>query len=77
VFDCETTPIRRFAAAGCARTSMPATKARSPVGITVVVSIPIVVDLPAPFGPSRPKNSPASIARSTPSTAVTEPPWLA
>ena len=28
------------------------------VGATVVVSMPMVVDLPAPFGPSRPNTSP-------------------
>ena len=33
------------------------------------VSIRIVVDLPAPFGPSRPKHTPAGTSRSRPSTA--------
>jgi hypothetical protein len=51
-----TTPILRFTPTGSATTSMPATQARPPVGSTKVVSMPIVVDLPAPFGPSRPKN---------------------
>ena len=32
---------------------------------------PIVVLLPAPFGPSRPKNSPRSTAKDTPRTAST------
>ena len=40
MFACETTPIRRFAAAGWARTSIPATNARPPVGTTVVVEHP-------------------------------------
>ena len=44
-----------------------------PVGTTVVVSIPIVVDLPAPFGPSSPKNSPRRTSRSSPSTATSDP----
>ena len=35
-----------------------------------MVSIPAVVVLPAPFGPSRPKISPASMLRSSPSTAL-------
>ena len=39
------------------------------VGITRVVSIPAVVDLPAPFGPSRPKISPWCTVRSRSSTA--------
>src|SRR5436309_246639 len=43
-----------------------------PVGTTVVV-IPMVVDLPAPFGPSRPKNSPGRTSRSSPSTATSDP----
>src|SRR3954453_2129466 len=37
------------------------------------VSIRIVVDLPAPFGPSSPKQIPAGTSRSMPSTAVSEP----
>jgi hypothetical protein len=37
------------------------------------VSIRMVVDLPAPFDPSRPKHVPAGTSRSSPSTAVTEP----
>jgi hypothetical protein len=36
-------------------------------------SILIVVVLPAPFGPSRPKTSPSAIVRVSPSTAVTSP----
>ena len=49
---------QRLAAVGCASTSMPPTMALPLVGITRVVSIPTVVVLPAPFGPSRPKISP-------------------
>ena len=33
----------------------------------------MVVVLPAPFGPSRPKHSPRSTSRSSPSTAITDP----
>ena len=68
-----TTPIRRFTPTGSATTSMPATQARPPVGSTSVVSMPIVVDLPAPLGPSRPKNSPPLTSRSMPQTAGTSP----
>ncbi len=38
--------------------SKPLTRAMPEVGGTSVVSIRISVDLPAPFGPSRPKTSP-------------------
>src|SRR5229473_2058587 len=48
-----TTPILRFTPTGSATTSRPATQARPPVGKTRVVSMPMVVDLPAPFGPSK------------------------
>src|SRR5215212_7653635 len=37
------------------------------------VSIRMVVDLPAPFGPSRPRQMPAGTSRSSPSTAVIGP----
>ena len=40
-------------------TSWPATSAEPPVGRTSVQSMLIVVDLPAPFGPRKPKISPA------------------
>ena len=43
------------------------------VGAIVVVSIPIVVDLPAPFGPSRPNTSPFATANSISFTASTPP----
>ena len=33
----------------------------------------IVVDLPAPFGPSSPKDSPAGTLKEMPSTAATSP----
>src|SRR5215831_6271985 len=68
-----TTPIRRFTATGSATTSIPATRARPPVGRTSVVSMPMVVDLPAPFGPSRPNSTPAGTVRSMPQTAGTSP----
>jgi hypothetical protein len=68
---CETTPIRRFVAVGCATTSTPETQARPPVGITRVVSMPTVVVFPAPFGPRRPKISPLRTSMSRSSTATT------
>ena len=42
-------------------------------GWIVVVSIPIVVDLPAPFGPRRPNTSPAVTSKLMPRTASTPP----
>ena len=68
-----TTPILRFTPTGSATTSRPATQARPPVGSTRVVSMPMVVDLPAPFGPSSPKNWPEPTDRSMPRTAGTSP----
>ena len=54
---------------------MPPTHALRPsVGITRVVSMPTVVVLPAPFGPSRPKISPLVHRRSRFSTARSGPP---
>ncbi len=49
-----TTPITCLANAGWLTMSTPPTHAWPLVGMTRVVSIPIVVVLPAPFGPSRP-----------------------
>ena len=50
-------------------TSWPSTRALPEVGMSSVISILIVVVLPAPFGPSRPKSSPFSIWKLTPFTA--------
>jgi hypothetical protein len=44
------------------------------VGESVVVRIEIVVVLPAPFGPRRAKNSPASTLKLAPSTAFSPSP---
>ena len=48
-------------------------RAEPDVGRTVVVSMPTVVDLPAPFGPSSPKTSPVATSKSIPFTASTPP----
>ena len=45
-------------------------KARPLVGCVRVVRIPMVVDFPAPLGPSSPKISPARISKETPSSAT-------
>ena len=67
------TAMRRFSSIGSAATSTPATSARPAVGVISEVSMPIVVDLPAPLGPISPKHSPGRTSRSTPSTACTSP----
>ena len=54
-------------------TSRPCRRAEPDVGPTVVVSMPTVVDLPAPFGPSSPKTSPVATSKSMPLTASTPP----
>src|SRR5262245_33290186 len=64
------TPIRRRTATLSATTSDPATHAWPEVRVTRVVRMPMVVVLPAPFGPSRPKNSPRRISRSRPWSAT-------
>ena len=61
------------AAIGSVVTPWPASNAVPPVGRIVVVRIPIVVDLPAPLGPRRPKTSPAATSKSIDFTASTPP----
>jgi hypothetical protein len=70
VLACELTPIRCLTRRGSRATSAPHTRAVPPVGLISVVSMPIVVDLPAPFGPSSPKSSPGATSRSSPATAA-------
>ena len=60
------------ARSGWRSTSCPSSRARARRwATTVVVSMPIVVDFPAPFGPSRPKTSPGATSKSIPFTAST------
>src|SRR5215510_14877151 len=54
-------------------TSCPATLAVPEVGSARVHRILIVVDLPAPFGPRKPKVSPAETSQSMPRTASISP----
>ena len=51
--------MRRRTSSGSLATSTPATRAEPDVIDSSVVSIFTVVDLPAPFGPRKPKTSPA------------------
>ena len=60
-------------AAGCLLTSYPATDALPFVMDARVSSILIVVVLPAPFGPKKPKISPSSTSKEMSSTALTFP----
>jgi hypothetical protein len=64
------------AAIGSVATSKPSRRALPPVGATVVVSIPTVVDLPAPFGPSKPNTSPGTTSKLIPRTASTPPAYV-
>jgi hypothetical protein len=55
---------------------MPATVAEPLVGVDSVVRILMVVDLPAPLGPSRPNTVPGGTEKLSPSRAVTSPYFL-
>src|ERR1043166_5485791 len=68
-----TTPICRLTSTGCWMKSRPRSDIRPEVGASSPVNILMVVDLPAPFGPRKPKNWPDSTCRSMPSTAVSAP----
>ena len=68
-----TTPIRRLAVIGSASMSTPKIDTCPPVLITSEQITPMVVDLPAPFGPSSAKKSPSSTHRSMPFRASKPP----
>ena len=70
---CITWPMRRRTSPGSRMTSNPQTRAVPSFGASSVVSMRIVVVLPAPFGPSSPKTSPRSTRRSRQSTARCAP----
>ena len=53
--------------------SCPATVARPSVGLMMPHSIRMVVDLPEPLGPRKPKISPGATENETRSTAVKSP----
>src|ERR1700742_3107382 len=56
-----------------ATTSKPATSARPALGLVSVQSMLIVVVLPAPLGPRKPKTSPVPTSKLTPLTASKSP----
>src|SRR5882672_1092820 len=66
-------PISRRASIGCSTISKPPTLTVPSVGGMKPVIIRMVVDLPAPFGPRKPKTSPRSIENEIPSTARLAP----
>src|SRR5215831_5368422 len=68
-----TTPIWRFTSTGCAAKSSPSSSILPALGASRPVSILMVVDLPAPFGPRKPKNCPASTRKLIASTALNDP----
>ena len=70
----ERKPMLRRTASGSFRMSWPFRDAVPWLGVMTVASIRSVVVLPAPFGPSRPKISPARTSNETRSTAWTAPP---
>src|SRR5262249_55948549 len=73
---CGMTPIVRRTSSAWVTMSYPLTRAVPAVGGRSVTSMRMSVDLPAPFGPSRPKISPSSTAKLTPFTAVKSPNFL-
>src|SRR5262245_55008893 len=70
VMPCGTTPSRALIARRSSRTLRPSTYSWPAVGGETQVIILIVVVLPAPFGPRKPKQPPTGISRSIPSTAT-------
>src|SRR5574340_1176577 len=66
-------PMSAFIFSASVRTSNPATVPEPPVGAKIPVSMRIVVDLPAPFGPRKPKISPFCTSKLTPFTTMKLP----
>src|SRR5262245_41837624 len=65
--------MRAFARSGSRQTSTPPMKAAPAEGRSRPTIILMVVDLPAPFGPRKPKNSPRRTTRLRPLTATFGP----
>ena len=68
-----TTPICRFSSSDEALNVWPRISTDPALGSSSPVSILMVVDLPAPFGPRKPKNCPGATVNVTSSTAVSSP----
>ena len=69
----KTMPISRRTAAGSLAMSCPPMVALPPLGVRSVQSMEIVVVLPAPLGPRKPKISASPTSKEMPSTAVISP----
>src|SRR5690349_10981722 len=65
--------MRRLTPSGSAPTSMPSMSARPDVGVSRPHSMRMVVDLPAPLLPRKPKTSPRLTSKLTSSTALNLP----
>src|SRR5450432_4098698 len=65
--------MRRLTSSGFRLTSKPPTTARPEVGAISPHSTRMVVDLPAPLGPKKPKISPCRTSRFRSATAVKSP----
>src|SRR5579872_3394076 len=65
--------MRRLTSSGCRLTSKPPTTARPEVGAISPHSTRMVVDLPAPLGPRKPKISPGWTSKFRSATAVKSP----
>ena len=79
---CGTTPSSERISGPCESGSRPRTVRSPAVRCDTAPTIRMVVDLPAPLGPSRPNDSPGGTSKSMPSTAVKSPkrlvrPWAA
>ena len=66
-------PSAFLAASGSTRKSWPAIRTVPAVGCRMPAIMRMVVVLPAPFGPRKPKSSPAGTTRSRERTAVNDP----
>src|SRR5580700_11302980 len=66
-------PIRLLIARGSAAGSRPNTDNSPPLLATTPYRQPIKVDLPAPFGTSKPMHSPSKTSKSQPCNATTSP----
>src|SRR3954464_10810216 len=67
------TPMRARASLDSRGSSYPSTRISPSSATACAVSMRMVVDFPAPLGPSRPKQIPSGTSRSRPSTATMSP----
>jgi hypothetical protein len=73
MISCGTMPIDTLALRGCLSMSKPQIDALPPVLLTSPARMLIIVDLPAPLGPSSPNISPCGTSRLTPASALLPP----